>query len=699
MADKGNISIRTILGLVIGAMGLLLTILCSSAVIDSLGRNSDAHRVANLATASRSLFKTLMAVRLERGIQISSLASEGKIDSSSEADLTGYRRTSEEGYGESVAALQSIDVPGLPGVIAKFRATHDSVAALRQKADGAAHQDKAGRDSTLVQEYPKTTQDLLDAIVATSDLLEASMKLSDPVVDQYLSIKRAAWTTRLYLGSASVRTQSAVSAGRAWEQADLIGWREDRARAAISWKLVQEAAARSDTPKVLIDGVAKAEQNFSGPYYDALKALTEKLIAGQQPAIAINDLRKSDTEANGFVVDVVNLALDEMVARADNQASRAVRNLVVNTLLLALALALAGFGVFIVTKRVSRPILILTERIGRLAERDFSVEIPADARGDEIGRMSQALIVLRENGRRAMAEEQARAEEQRERERHAAALDALCRKFDGQVGSNLSAVEQAVIQLLHAAKSMTDTAEHSTHTSASVTAAAQEASASVSTVAAATEELSSSIVEISRQMTQSTEISNKAISKAEETDHSISGLAAASEKIGEIIAMIQHIANQTNLLALNATIEASRAGEAGKGFAVVASEVKTLATQTAKATEDIALQISQIQGMTEEAVEGVQTMSDVIREMGSITAGIAAAIEEQGAATSEISRNVNEAAGAANRITTLMGDVNAAVEQSRTVADGVRTAAESMHSQSEGLKTEVAGFLEGVRTA
>jgi methyl-accepting chemotaxis protein len=218
-------------------------------------------------------------------------------------------------------------------------------------------------------------------------------------------------------------------------------------------------------------------------------------------------------------------------------------------------------------------------------------------------------------------------------------------------------------------------------------------------VAAATEELSSSVTEIGRQMSQSTRISHDAIEKAAQTDQSIAGLAAASQKIGEIIALINGIASQTNLLALNATIEAARAGDAGRGFAVVASEVKALATQTGRATEEIAEQVANIQKMTQEAVGGVRSMTHVIREMGNITTGIAAAIEEQGTATSEIARNVNEVAEATNTITALMTDVSRAVDDSRSVADEVRSAAEIMSEQSIGLKGEVAGFLDGIRAA
>jgi methyl-accepting chemotaxis protein len=696
---KPNFSIRTVLGLVIGAMGLLLVVLSSSALVDAVGRSSDAYRVAKLASASRSLFAAMIGTRLERGVGISALVSENPIDSGAETDMAGYRRTSEEGYAESMKALESIDVAGLAATINTLRSAHEAVVALRSKADAAARLAKPAREASLVQEYPKTTQSLLDAFVATSDQLEASIKLVDPVVDHFLAVKRAAWTTRLNLGSATVRTQSAVAAGKPWQPADLIGWREDRARASVAWKIVTEAVARPDAPQVLVDGVAKAERNFSGPYFDALKSLTERLAAGQDAGIAVNDLRRNDTATTTTVVDALNLALDQMVGRADHQASRALVNLIVSSSALAMALALAGFGFVIVSRRVSRPIRMLTELIGRLAEQDYGVEIPPAARHDEVGRMTEALIILRENGRRAKAEERARSREQEERVQRAGQIDSRCRSFDGQVGTTLASVEQAVAKLLHSAKAMTETAGHSSQTAVSVSSAATEASTSVNIVAAATEELSSSVTEIGRQMSQSTRISSEAIEKAAQTDQSIAGLATASQKIGEIIALINGIASQTNLLALNATIEAARAGDAGRGFAVVASEVKALATQTGRATEEIAEQVANIQKMTQEAVGGVRSMTHVIREMGNITTGIAAAIEEQGTATTEIARNVNEVAQATNTITALMTDVSRAVADARNVADEVRSAAEIMSEQSIGLKGEVAGFLDGIRDA
>jgi len=699
MSGLNNLSIRTILGLVIGTMGVLLVTLSGSALIDAFERNQAARRVAAIAATSQSLFKALQSHRLERGNELAPLMADAAADDTVDKVVGGNRKATEEGYGDGVARLAQLDLPGLPAMVAKLKAAHDTVAALRPRADAALHQPKAARDAGLLQDWPKETQALLDVLNATTDLLEADLKLVDPTVDQLLSIKRAAWAVRYYAGSEVLMAGSALAAGLPWTPAQVLDSAEDRGRVAAGWAIVTEAAQRADAPKSVVDAVAKTNDNFFGPGTARRKPTYDALASGQKPDIAATEWLGREAASLGFINGVANAAMDEMVARAGEESGRALSNLVLDALLLLAAFGLSAAGFLIVRRRVSTPVLTLTATIDRLAQQDFAVAIPPKTRDDEIGRMQQALMVLRENGRQHELAVAARIEEQATSARRTAAVDDLCRGFDGQVGASLASVGQATARLMDASEAMIAAANRSADETGTVAAAAQEASAGVNTVAAAAEELSASIAEISRQMSQSTAIANEAMDKAGTTDTTIAGLAAASQKIGEIVVLISNIASQTNLLALNATIEAARAGEAGKGFAVVASEVKSLANQTAQATQDITQQIGQIQEMTQAAVDGVRAISTVIREMGGITAGIAAAVEQQGAATSEIARNVQEVAMAANQISACITDVSAAVDQSSTVAGEVRAAAEVMRAEADVLKGDVAGFLGGIRAA
>jgi methyl-accepting chemotaxis protein len=273
----------------------------------------------------------------------------------------------------------------------------------------------------------------------------------------------------------------------------------------------------------------------------------------------------------------------------------------------------------------------------------------------------------------------------------------LADNFESGVMSIVETVTSAAKQMQSAAQAMTANANSTREESQSVAAAAEQASTNVQTVAAATEELSSTIQEVGRQVTQSTEIATSAVKEAEATNANFEELAKASATIGDVINLINDIASQTNLLALNATIEAARAGEAGKGFAVVASEVKSLATQTAKATDDIANQISQMQAATESSVRAIKGIGDTITEISDITTAIAVSVEDQDVATREISSNIQQAASGTKEVSASIVNVTNAATETGTAAAEVLAGAQSLSEQSETLKEQVGTFLKEVR--
>jgi methyl-accepting chemotaxis protein len=277
------------------------------------------------------------------------------------------------------------------------------------------------------------------------------------------------------------------------------------------------------------------------------------------------------------------------------------------------------------------------------------------------------------------------------------AFAAVTQQFETTVGEVIALTAAAATELHMTAEAMAQTAACATDTAITVSGAAEEASTNVQTVAAAAEELSASILEITRQVTQSSQIAADAVVQAGRTSHVVQSLAASSEKIGDVVRLISDITSRTNLLALNATIEAARAGEAGKGFAVVANEVKDLSTQTARATKEIAALIASVQTATNEAASAIDAVAGTINAMGEYSAAIAAAVEQQGAATSEIARNVGGASAGAALVSTNIQVLSAGATETGDAAKGVLSAAAQLSRQSNLLSSEVGSFLAAVR--
>jgi len=352
----------------------------------------------------------------------------------------------------------------------------------------------------------------------------------------------------------------------------------------------------------------------------------------------------------------------------------------------------------LVMRSLTGPLARITRATTDLADGQRNVQVPATGNTDEVGAMAQALLVFQGNLEESerLRIEREEAERQSVEQQRQSRLD-MASQFEDNVGSIVSSVSDAATGMQSSAQNLSETAKQTSVQSQTVAAAAEEASSNVQTVASAAEELSSSISEISRQVSQSTQIAGSAVAEVEGANEKVQGLADAANKIGEVVALITDIADQTNLLALNATIEAARAGEAGKGFAVVASEVKNLANQTAKATEDISSQIGGIQSATQDAVQAIGSIGGIINQMNEIASTIAAAVEEQGAATQEIARNVEQAAAGTGEVSSNITGVNQAAGDTGQSAEQLLSAAIGLSKQSEGLTREMQTFLDEVR--
>lgn len=357
-----------------------------------------------------------------------------------------------------------------------------------------------------------------------------------------------------------------------------------------------------------------------------------------------------------------------------------------------------GLGLLISQKGIVRPIRAMVDCLRRLAEGNLETVVFGTERKDEIGEIAATTQIFKEN----MVKARDLAAEQEELKRRAAAdqqaaMHRMADEFEASVAGIVGTVSSSATELEKSAQGMSSTAEQTNRQSTAVAAAAAQATSNVQTVAAAAEQLAASITEISRQVAQSATVAKQAVDETTRTNATVTSLSVEAEAIGDVVKLISEIASQTNLLALNATIEAARAGDAGKGFAVVASEVKNLATQTAKATDDISAKIQSIQQATGQSVSAIQSIARIIEEISQISGTIAAAVEEQGAATQEISRNVQQASQGTNEVSSNISGVTDAAGETGHAAAQVLAAASDLGRQAETLRAQVTQFIAKVR--
>lgn len=441
---------------------------------------------------------------------------------------------------------------------------------------------------------------------------------------------------------------------------------------------------------------------------DVVPLLKSYITAAQADVdLSLKDAAAGRENFPQFMVAFSNLedrmeVLGELIENFGNTAGAAAEDrnnkLIIALLVVSVIATLILIVVSLFTAgQISRPILGMVSAMQRLAGGDRTIDVPGLGRGDEVGRMAEAVEVFKSNAIETDRLSAAQAQDQQAREQRTKHLETLCRDFDRQVTTRLETVIGAVGDMEGTAQTMSRVAEDTATEANHVSHASEAASSNVSAVAAATEELAASIAEIGQQMSRSREIAGQATNQAVSTNAQIKQLAEAAQKIGAVVQLITDIASQTNLLALNATIEAARAGEAGKGFAVVASEVKNLATQTGKATDEISQQIGGIQNETGQAVRAIESIAGTINEINQITGGVAAAVEEQSAATTEIARSVEQAASGTQEMSSRIATVTSAANETGMAAGQLLGSSSTLAKEARDLRQEIETFLTTIR--
>lgn len=668
------------------AAAVPLTLLVALATYELSIKWSARQEMAQLGPLVESVGKLSRLVhelQRERGMSSAFLNSKG---AQMRAELPDQRKRTDAERVTAIAALPSLEEAALPGMRGALSDVKESIGLLDQRR-------REIDDLSIAP--PAAVEYLTGTIARLLSVINSISKLSE---QDEVSKSITAYAGLIEGKERAGQERALVSGGIAAGRFDL----PVLARA-IGLAAAQDAYFASFMASAPAAGRDLFKRVHAGPVVEKVTGMRKVVLDGGltgdfkgldtkswfDAATARIDVLKSVED--GYIAD-----LGALTAQKQAQASRA---LAILGVLITIGLC-AGLAVmFAMSRSITTPLGRLGEVMRRLSEGDATVMVEGVNRGDEIGAMARAADFFRANLIRNNELTAKEVDAVNERTARATRIAGLTNRFAADASVALAAMAMASSELQTTATSMSANAEETSQQAITVAAATEEASTNVQTVAVATEELTSSVAEISRQVVQSTRIAQKAVEAAGHSRKTVQSLSSAVQRIGDVVKLINEIASQTNLLALNATIEAARAGEAGRGFAVVASEVKSLAGQTAKATDEIAMQIAAIQETSEGVVHTIGAVGNTIGEISEIAASIAGAVEEQSAATQEIARNVQQAARGTREISGNIAGVTSAASDTGAAANEVLSASAHVAEQSQAMRRQIEEFIRDIKAA
>jgi methyl-accepting chemotaxis protein len=649
-----------------------------------------------------------LAASLQLSAQSAALASQGPglLAARTEEALNERSKKMTETQASAVAKLNEVIALGADKNIAAAMTetvkniddmTKSLGSAARERLEAQAQHDK--KYEALRKAQTDFVAASIPVMVDAQNQLNAVLTAVDPVIDDANHAAQIVVQLGNVVAGGNLMASNMAAALSANSSDTLEAIEKDFKETAERVKSSVEMLPKGAGGKTMGEAVAKLQALGEGKER-IFKIRQKELDAADYGETILEETRKLNVGLGISVqqlVDGVRNETDTATAKARGEISLA------TVVMLALGLAtLVGSVLFVwlyVGRSIIRRIRSLQHSMKVLSSGDLESEIYRSSQHDEIAEMSDSLQVFRESmiAARTLSGEQdkdriAKAE-------RASRMESRIAEFEAAVRGALGSLQSAANSMQSTAQGMSASADQSSALVSAVASAAEETSVNVQTVSAGTEQLSSSIAEIGRQVVTSAEIARKAVEEAGSTDATMQGLADNAARISVVVDLIQTIASQTNLLALNATIEAARAGEAGRGFAVVASEVKNLASQTAKATDEIRQQIGGMQNVTTTAVTAIRNISATIGEINDVTTAIAAAVEQQGAATREIARNIQHAAGGTSEVSSNIVGVSNASSEAGTAAAEVLSASDALRREADVLQSEIDAFLSNIRAA
>jgi methyl-accepting chemotaxis protein len=694
-----RLTISALLKGVITTAALVVIAIFSFNAWEAWDRLQSADRIAKVSDASAFLFKAMANVRSDR-VSTSRTLNNGKpLSSADETYLRGIRETEMPALAKALEILPAIEFESKQTLVPELDRLNQTLIAQQAEYWTEIAKPMSPRRPVLAQEYLQTAKALMAVLDTSAAAIVASVNHQDATIDQFLLIKQLAWLMRFTAGENSTVIGDALIVGRISPEGQTASIKLTGGTEA-AWKALQLATAGKDMPTALTAAMTAAQTAYFDPQFLALyDRLLASLVKGEKAELTQSEWSPLVVGRMASAITVAEAALDGARAHAKVQQGSAMRSLMLQLALLLSALIASIVAMTVISRRAIQPLNTIRDAMLQVASGNLDVETGYSVRQDEIGALAGALETFKSQAQEKLAIEA------QERERNAATaarqrtVEACVGEFEGSIRETLQQLGSASGQMRATSSELSDVSRQTNVRVETAQKASSDASMSVENVASAAEELSASIGDISRQASHAAGIARRAVDQARLTDGTVQGLAQSAGRIGEVVGLINSIAAQTNLLALNATIEAARAGEAGKGFAVVASEVKTLASQTAKATDEISEQVGAIQKVAGEAIDAIKSIGGIIGEVNEVATAIAAAVQQQGAATEEITRSTQYASQGTRNVSENITGVKSDADMAAVAADNVKQASETLEKESQHLGSQVNDFLSRIRAA
>jgi methyl-accepting chemotaxis protein len=688
-----NMSVRTILATVFLVLAVALCGSLGWQFYDAWRDSAGAERALALASADKAVFTAAYEIRDQRSSMQAAMQSAADFP----ATLDAAHRKVEAAYATGLKAVEATPGVDAKSLLAGVREHWTPVPVRTEELKQRAREAKS-RDMGMIKPWYDAMAGVINEYAKLSLSLGNAVRISDPALGELVELRQLAWATRDTAGRECGTARPFVGAGKPLtaEAQSLIV--DLRARTDATMAQMVSIVDRPGMPPQM-SGMVNRVAGIIAQGKTNRDAVYKRIGGGDDAKLAGAAWTEVCAKPLEEIYQIAWLSFDLMLDHAGRLEAAANARLRWIAGALLLSIMFCAGGLWLVRRRIAAPMVELTHTIERLAQRRYETPVARRAHRDEFGAMSERLEALRLSGIEAERMAAERLAGQDADLKRAAAVQAECREFESSIGRMLDAVDAAGSKMTTVANAMAASAQQTVGQSSAAAAASQTASSNVNSVAAAAEEMARSISEIGRQVGDAAKAAANAVQRAQGTSASIERLADAAQKIGDVVDMINAIAGQTNLLALNATIEAARAGEAGKGFAVVASEVKSLAGQTAKATEEVTTQIKTIQELTHEAVEAIRAVGEVIAQIDGINSTIASAIEEQDATTHSIAGNVHDAATGTAEVSRNIAGVSRVAESSGRTAAEVLAAAQAVSAQAGEVRTRVEHFVRQIQAA